>query len=632
MSGQQQIELPKVTPHPLVPWFSDEEVQAMLLQPDGAAAIAEFAAEREEMILKINADAYHEGFEFPHWHDADKLAHEKQLAYASGGKRASKSWWAAKRVMQAAVLYPGTKIWCFQGSDTTSITEQQGLLWHYMPPNLRALNNKRHPVYKISHSEANGFSAAPRNKFILPNRSQVHFLTYNQNPQEYQGWKLGCPSHLVDRIQAKLREENIERYKADDSKRPWGELSEAEQWLIQWRGVPPNVGAWPDEKLTLIWLQTLKQRCSDHSAKVLWTFSTMEGLTDTMKEVIGEARTIESRPAELLSDRVNVQDCPRGHMPYIQQPSDPNMGVIYFFSEFNPLGNYGGKGGVKSLCEGKDSRYVEMHAYGYARDTGMRACPNFGPCNIIDDEHVPKEGTRYTITDPAGKRNWATIWVLVTPGAVPEYFIYRDWPDAQTYGEWALPDDGGASGQKTKYDGKPGPAQRSLGYGFGKYKWMLLEKEGAGEKKGEEIAMRFMDPRAASAPQIESQGGTTMAMQLAQEDEIFVNGERVKVPGMQFIPVPCKKGAFGEETEGLSQLNDLLDWDPEQPMVQGMNSPRLWVAKSCRQVIWALSNYTGMDGSKAACKDFVDPVRYAAQAQLMHITEQMREGQWGGSY
>lgn len=628
MTVPAQLELPKVTPHPLVPWLGEPEIRTLLLQPDGPEVLARLAKEREELLIEIRENAFANGFEFPHWHDADRLAHDKLLTYASGGKRASKSWWAAKRVMEAAVHYPGTKIWCFQGSDTTSISEQQGVLWHYMPPSLRSLNNRRHPVYKIAHSEANGFSASPRNKFILPNHSQVHFLTYNQDPQEYEGWKLGCQRHIVERIQAELRRKNVERWQAREPRRRWSDLSGEERWLIEWRGVPPNVGAWPDEKLTLRWLQTLKLRCSDHGAKILWTFSSMEGLTDTMKEVIGAARTVESRPAELLSGRVNVEDCPRGHMPYIQQPPDEKMGVIYFFSEFNPLGNYSGPGGVKELCAGKDSRYVEMHAYGYARDTGMRACPKFGPANVIDDARVPAEGSRYTFTDPAGARNWATIWVLVTPGDVPEYFIYRDWPDAQTHGEWALPDDGGAAGQKSRHDGKPGPAQRSLGLGFGKYKQLLQRLE-----RGEKIEERYIDPRAASAPHIEDQGGSSLVMKLAEEQEFpGEDGGRVKVPPMVFVPVPCKKGAYGEEQEGLSMLNDLLDWDTEQPLVQGVNAPRLWVARSCQQVIWALNNYTGQDGSKAACKDFVDLVRYLAQTGPVHVTGRMREGTWGGAY
>lgn len=638
MTAAGQIELPKVTPHPLVPWLPEEEIRSLLMHPDGAAALSELAAERENLLALVRHDAFNNGFEFPHWRDADRLAHSKLVTYASGGKRASKSWWAAKRVVEAAVLYPGSKIWCFQGSDTTSISEQQGVIWHYFPPNLRTLNNKRHPVYKIAYSEANGFSASPRNKFILPNHSQVHFLTYNQDPQEYEGWKLGCERHIVERVQAELRRKNVERWKAESGKqkaesRGWEDLSEAERWLVEWRGVPPNVGAWADEKLMLRWLQTLKLRCSDHGARILWTFSSMEGLTETMKEVIGAAKTIESRPAELLSDRVNVEDCPRGHMPYIQQPPDPKMGVIYFFSQFNPLGNYAGPGGVRELCTGKDSRYVEMHAYGYARDVAMRKFPNFGPWNVVPHASIPTGGTMFTVTDPAGERPWCTIWVRVLPGwPRPSHYIVMDWPDAQTYGEWSLPDDGGAAGQKTKHDGKVGPAQSPLGMGYGRFKHLLVTLE---KREGYVVSERYIDPRAGQTATTAGAGEKkSLIMCLADDDTITGDlGEPIKVPGMDFLPVPCKVNDEGSEIgEGIGRVNDMLDWNRQAPLVLGQNAPALFVSDRCLQVIWAMSNWTGKDGQKGASKDFADLVRYMAQAELMHLDPALLEGKWGGAY
>jgi hypothetical protein len=50
---------------------------------------------------------------------------------------------------------------------------------------------------------------------------------------------------------------------------------------------------------------------------------------------------------------------------------------------------------------------------------------------------IPEQVTRYMFTDPAGARNWATLWVAVDKHR--NHYIYRDWPDLASYGEWATP-------------------------------------------------------------------------------------------------------------------------------------------------------------------------------------------------
>jgi hypothetical protein len=143
--------------------------------------------QREKLISlatdEINGDPMRYGFELPHWDRLRQMLKEKDFIYVAGGKRASKSEFAAKYTMLSALCYPRGKIWCFQDSDTTSLTMQQGLIWKYLPKRLKALNNKRNAVYKITYSQANGFSSHPRNKLILPNRTEIHFLTYGQEPQ-----------------------------------------------------------------------------------------------------------------------------------------------------------------------------------------------------------------------------------------------------------------------------------------------------------------------------------------------------------------------------------------------------------------------------------------------------------------
>lgn len=552
-----------VQAHPFLPWFSDEDLVAVLADGgDGPAKVAKLYAEREQRLFLASddGDPFHYGFELPHWKDADELICAVcDLLYVAGGKRASKSEWAAKRIVQSAMTYGKGIIWCFQDNERTSISTQQKLIWKYLPPEIRARNGKmdRQRIYKINYTPANGFADRI---LVLPNRTEIHFLTYNQEPTDFQGWAIGAPI-------------------------PPGKLNPK----------IPNLGAWPDENLPLQWLETIRFRATTNSAKCIWTFSTTEGITTTIKEVLGTPVTLKTRPAELLANRVNIPGLKMGEMPYVQRCTSARACAIYFHSDLNLFGdNYAN---VKSLCAGKSTAFIEENAYGYARDVMNKAFPLFGEWNIVKRENIPRKGTNYMFTDPAGARNWATLWVRVAPGG--DHYIYRDWPDAQTYGEWAVP-----STDPHQPDGDAGKAQKSLGFGIQQYKALFRNAErGTGSAEtGEDIFERYIDPRAGRNPHAAEKGGTCII------DE-FIDG----ADPMHIIP------ASGvERSVGITHVNTLLYWDKEKPLVPLLNAPKLYVSEDALQVIWMLSNYTDRGGEKGGSKDFADLVRYMALADLQY--------------
>lgn len=587
----------KATPHPLLPWFSDEEIVAILDTQDGAQRIEELYREREERIWlardedSVNAqgvrqDPFRYGFELDPWKDADRLLAEYAYLYVSGGNRASKSEWAAKRLVECALTYKNSKIWCFQSTLENSRNTQQAMIWKYLPAELKALNFKqdRKRIYRVRYSKATGFT---EELLIFPNGTQVIFKTYEQDPMQNQGIGLGAE-----------REQVIARRDA---------------------GLPyvPNIGAWADEDMPLPWLETLKTRVTTTGAKMIWTFTAIEGITPTIKEFLGTPKTVESKWAELLPARQNLTGLPLGHMPYIQKPSTKGGAVIYFFTQWNPFSGYGEEGGIKEMCAGKSPEYVERKAYGYARDVMHKAFPLFGEWNIVKREHLPKRGTNYMLTDPGdGSRNWATIWVRVTEGGA--HYIYRDWPDAQSYDAWAEP-----SEDPAQPDGKRGDAQKSLGFGIEQLKneWLKLETvQGAGPPESdphrleiqrksqngtakEEIFDRYVDPRAGNVKHIELHGGTNII-------EKFMDLEEP----LYFTP------ASGQEKSiGFAHVNTLLWWNREKPLCALLNAPKLYVSEDCLQVIWMFSNYTDRGGERGGCKDFADLVRYMALADLQYF-------------
>jgi hypothetical protein len=572
-----------VTPHPFLPWLGDADLAAKLVEPAGPAAVAALYAERRQrMFLETeDGDAYRYAFELPHWKDADALLRQYEFLYVAGGKRASKSEWAAKRTVQAAMEYPRGKIWCLQASERTSISAQQQLIWKYLPLEIKARNGKSDPrkVWKVNYSQAGGFTDRI---IVLPNRTEIHFLTYGQECKTYQGWDIGAH-------------------------RPEGGYNP----LI------PNIGAWADEDMNLPWLETIKFRSTTRTGKMIWTFSTMEGITSTIKEFLGSPRTVQTRHAELLANRINLPGLPVGEMPYIQVCSSPKSAAIYFHSDLNLFGdNYEN---VKTLCAGKSSAYIEENAYGYARDVMNKAFPLFGGWNVVDPKNVPRTGTNYQLTDPAGARNWATIWVRVAPGG--DHYIYRDWPDAQTYGEWAVP-----SKDPKQPDGDAGPAQKSIGLGINQYKELFRTLETkisvqASTATGSSVASphrevifdRYIDPRAGRNPHIDDEGGTCIIDEFLNEPD----------------PLEFRPASGVERSTGITHVNTLLYFEKEKPLVPILNAPKLFVSADCLQVIWMFSNYTDRGGEKGGCKDFADLVRYMGLADLQYY-EKNEYASFGG--
>jgi hypothetical protein len=411
--------------------------------------------------------------------------------------------------------------------------------------------------------------------------------------------------------------------------------------------VPPNIGVVGDENMPLGWLTMFSRRIRFRQAKLLWTFTPVKGITPSVKELLGGAITVVSKPSELLP-RKNLVDVPEGHMPYIRNCVNPRAVAIYFFTEFNRWGPAPGRtyyDEVKALCEGKESQYVERVAYGFARDSVARAFPKFGAWNIVKRSQLPAVGTNYQLMDPAGDRNWATLWVRAAPGHPVSLYIYRDWPDAQTHGEWAVTTEREVSAEQRKgWDGDAGPAQHGLGFGVTKYKQTFLGLERIGmlrdnedpyrarvwsavngqnrtdktygtnemSRAVEEIAERYVDGRAGASEHMAEQGGTCIIEEF--EDTQTDSKGRVTGPSMSLTPA---SGVRIEE--GLTAVNELLDWNMEEPMCPVMNQPHLFVCEDCLQVRWMFENYTGLGGEKGACKDFADLVRYMALAKLEHV-------------
>jgi hypothetical protein len=567
------------TPHPALPWPSVEKLRGWLQAKPGRTGeefVIEWFRQRDRALRLEKEDPFRYGFILEWWKDADELLRECRLLPIFGGNRSAKTEYTCRHGVKLMVERPERQVLFLHESEMSSIAVQQRAVHKYLPAEWKKV--RKNAVANISYSVKNGFSDK---KFVTPNGSVAWFGSYKQELGDYEG-----PEY--DLIVA-------------------------------------------DENLPLAWLKTLLIRLVTRKGKFLWPYTCINGMTPAIKEVATGARTLRSRPvdADLLdATKRHVEDCPVGHMPYIQRAAYPDTSIIYAHSVLNPFANFAE---LKKVLMGMDVTARERRAYGYARNVIRAVFPKFGEANIIDVEKVPKNVTRYQYADPAGARNMFMIWVAVDPYG--RHYVYREWPNLDRYGAWAEP----AEDDK-HWDGMAGPAQNNLGYGVTDYKQLIWELEGnkwgvapnasapGWQWCGEVVETRKMDPRSGKAQTVAEHSGGASLMDRFLELQVDRSGNEIGPP-MDFLPAPGL-----HENEGFQAINDLLAWNDREPLTPLLNEPKLYVTRNCGNVIWALRNYTGHDGAKAACKDPIDLLRYMATDGPTWLDPKRARSSGGGSY
>jgi hypothetical protein len=328
-------------------------------------------------------------------------------------------------------------------------------------------------------------------------------------------------------------------------------------------------------------------------------------------EYLEGAKTLSYVEAPLLPagyrGRVNRK------VPRVQQPVRANAQVIYFHITDNPFTS---AEVTAETLSGAAPEEVLMRAYGVPSKSATNRFPRFREdIHVLKEEEVAerlsreKEVTRYHFVDPASGRNWFMIWVAVISDGT--HYVYREWPDYETYGEWALADTRLA-------DGRLGPAQLSLGWGIARYIEEIgeLEKLAKAQSDGtthEWIAGRWIDSVYAAMPTQTREGGTTLL-------------EECHALGFPFAPAPKE-----HIDEGVSLINDLLDFERGENN-EITKTAKLFFSEKCVNTIFSMKLWTGRDARMGACKDPIDCLRFMSTARLAAFSESDLNVYAGGHY
>jgi len=355
--------------HPVIPKVDAQHPRAL-----------ELKLKRTQLVLLEKADPYTYGFIPDHWEVANSEFGATQELLISGGNRAGKTLWAARRVVQTLLEKENASVLCCHTSHATSVTVQQPAIYNYLPVALRATKKGR--IHYLNYSRKNGFTDG---SFILPNGSRCDFLNYTQS------------------------ENTIEGREAD---------------LI-----------WCDELVPQSWVETLRYRLITRRGKLLVTQTPLEGVASVYKEFTAGSAITRFDEAELLKSKQALPTWPVGKAARTMVQAQTNRRVCFFFSEDNPYNPFDE---MKSKLVASPMGQILTRAYGWASDNIGKAFARFRPdIHCIERDKVPAGGTLYMVCDPAGARNWFCLWLLAYEDG--KRIVVREFPDFSNYGEWVLP-------------------------------------------------------------------------------------------------------------------------------------------------------------------------------------------------
>ena len=526
--------------HPLVKPPTPSEIARM--KPEKIVELWELY---HNSISNSERDPYRYGWKLDHWKKSEDLLRQFNEILVSGGNRSSKTTWAATAVVKAAVENHGSIIMCFAQNADVSIRQQQSAVYDALPEEMR--KKTLGAEENVSYTRKNGFS---KSSLILPgSRSHIIFKTYAQflnNDTILEGAELG---------------------------------SRESTWI--------NIGAWCDEYLIgPELLSTLRFRLATRNAKLVVTFTPIDGYTEVVRDYLQGARTMESKEAELLGGR---------SVPFIQHSKNRNAGIIYFHSKDNPFGGYER---IAADLRNRPEEEILTRAYGIPTKSASTRFPLFSrEINVMAHEKmVLKDCTRYMVLDPAGRKNWFMCWIAVNPSGT--YYVYREWPD-QNVGDWA-------KWHGSKWIG--GEGNKGLGYGIKDYVNLISKLE-----EGEEVFERLIDPRLGAA-KYQTQNGASSII------------EDLMTAGLTFVPAP------GLDIEdGIQAMQSKMSYNRKVP-IDGVNHPHFYVSDRCVNIITALQEYTGDGGADEAWKDPIDVIRYACIDGISYVDRNKTSAKRGGGY
>jgi hypothetical protein len=477
------------------------------------------------------------GWVLPAWRTIMANWQKYKIHVILGGNRSGKTELASRLCVWALGTIPEAELRCFDVNEAYSKQRQQAYIHDALPESLKNLPTKSGQNHATRYKQGQGFT---NNQLILPplqgceKGGTINFVNYSQyenDPKTAEGWR----AHLV----------------------------------------------WADEECPSGLFTTLPYRLVDFHGRLILTFTTLEGWTPLVQQILGKVRTLEWRYSDLVKRK----------LPVMQESLDrDSMAIYYVWTQDNPFID---AETFLGTLKGRSEDEILARAHGIPTKAAKAVFGKFSrDVNVIPHDQLPwikkpgTEVTHYQVVDPGGNKNFFMLYVAVD--ATDTWYIWQEWPDV-SYGPWSEPGPTPA--------GKPGPAQTDLGLGIKGYAELFRKLE-----EGFSPFERLIDPRLGAAVRQTEDGATTLISDFDKHD-------------ITFIPAP------GVDIDnGLNLIKDRLTWNSEKPR-DSLNTPKLFISERCEQTIAALLEYTARGGPEEASKDPIDCLRYLATSNVGFYTK-----------
>ena len=577
--------------------------------------------------------------------------HPVKLLWVSGANRAGKTEMIAYMVNAQMAAKPGQRIVPLSTSHGASLdSEFQAKLWRYIPREWRGLG--RTASAYISYKEQTGFSDST---YTFPNSSRCSFVFYSQDPESaMEGFDADAifpdetiPAPFFDRILPRVAGRggfsvltNTPQAGYDAVVHQFLNGATVTRWSPGWM-LPRDAGE-PDPARALgLAPAELAELTADYDARPqrpsripesrpedCWAWpGEVERTTEHTEHtepgakkpsVSSVSSVVERNPESWRWTPRPLRDGPppvptaEGRLfeavPRVARCADPDRAVVWFHGADNPFSL---PRNLLRSSYSQDRDWTRCRIYGVVSPQTRSVFTMFRESvHVVPDEAIPTAGTNYHVLDPAFARNGFMLWARAVGDRL---YVYREFPGSYPVPERGVPGPWArVSGKKNgANDGERDEGAASFGWGYTRYKNLIARLEGWRTAKDrppedpwdpedqvrlwrdspepgdarEPIHRRLMDPRGGSATFVEREGVSTPLLEYARL-------------GMRFEPA-----AGGAITAGVDKIIDALDW------AEG-KTPRLFIAASCKNLIWSLLNWKNIDGEKGATKDPIDCLRY----------------------
>jgi len=534
-----------------------------------------------------------------------------------GAWRSSKSEYAAKRgcMIASTIIDPGRQRddrECVMGMHSQikrSKVDQQPLFIRYLPPKWReyreGMGNRRDFAWIERGYFGSGFHK-------LPNGRRLDFATYSQNVRDVLEGKIVLYAN-------------------------------------------------PDEKFPLDWLETLEIRSAQANGYVVATYTPVDGWTSGMGAFCDGMTVLRYAPAyllptdggaiqpwlalglkreeydeleraeqakdkprapacrpqnclEWLKGKEGLLDAPQdrtfGKVPRVGRSKDGTRAIVWLHPLDNPWGN---PKTVVATTVTQGTERIKRSIYGIAQKGWGKQFGGFDwERNTCDPANVPKCGRNFQMTDPAmgagNGRNYFMGWGRISGGKT---YIYREWPGGYWIPgvgvpeEWCVPSGRDSRGRGN--DGDKGGAQQSWGFGLLRYKFEIARLEGWADWhawRREIVAGQDDVPACTTEGPLIPWDCRHGAMEPIVERLMDCRSGNMGHTGV-VSPVTLREDMNNIGLIYVPTSGQMVD-DGAKKVNSMFEAGSLVISRDCKNILFAVQNWTGVEGQRGACKDPID--------------------------